>query len=77
MSKTKKISNSEGKSTNRGWPAVVYVWMVGLGILAYVAGQVVLDANNHPVHWLLGFIGLVVGCLIGWIWYKFRGEMKF
>jgi hypothetical protein len=51
--------------------------MVGLGILAYVAGQVVLDANNHPVHWLLGFIGLVVGCLIGWIWYKFRGEMKF
>ena len=77
MKNTKITENSKTKGNNQGWPLIVYVWMVGLAFTGYIGGQFVFDTNNHPAHWLLGLAGLGLGCLFGWLWYKWRGDIKF
>ena len=56
-------------------PAVVYLWAIGLAFLSYVIGRVVLDGRPHPFHWLAGLIGGLVGILVGWLWYRWRGDV--
>lgn len=77
MKKTKITESSKRKGNNQGWPLVVYVWMVGLALAGYIGGQFIFDAQNHPAHYLLGLAGLVVGCLLGWLWFKWRGDILF
>jgi ABC-type branched-subunit amino acid transport system permease subunit len=53
----------------------VYFWAFGLGILAYAVARVALDAKPHPIHWLSGLIGGLVGIPIGWLWFRWRGDL--
>jgi hypothetical protein len=58
------------------WPAVVYLWMIGLGILGYlVVGELVLIAKPHPLHWAAGLGGVALGVPVGWLWYRSRGDI--
>jgi hypothetical protein len=72
VSKTMAMSENEKK---REWPVVVYLWAFGLAILGYVVGRVGLSALPHPYHWASGLIGGVVGILVGWFWYRWRGDV--
>jgi hypothetical protein len=60
---------------SKEWPVVVYLWAFGLAILGYAAGRVGLSSLPHPSHWMSGVIGAVAGILIGWIWYRWRGDV--
>jgi len=71
---SKTISNSEN-GKKREWPVVVYLWAFGLAILGYAAARVGLSGLPHPYHWMTGLIGGVVGILVGWLWYRWRGDI--
>jgi hypothetical protein len=73
-------AKAKGKSrTNRReWPLVVYVWIIGLGFSGYlVVGRMILATRPHPVHWAAGLAGAVLGIPIGWLWYRWRGDILF
>ena len=57
------------------WPAVVYFWMFGLGFLSYLIARIALDGYPHPYHWLSGLVGAVLGIGVGWLWYRWRGDV--
>ncbi len=57
------------------WPAVVYFWTFGLAILSYVIARIGLDGSPHPYHWLAGLIGGLTGIGIGWLWFRWRGDV--
>jgi hypothetical protein len=77
MSKTKvsKTLSSTGKEKKKEWPVVVYFWTFGLGALGYVLSNVGLVHLPHSYHWVTGIIGAVAGILIGWVWYRWRGDI--
>lgn len=33
------------------------------------------DAYPHPYHWLFGLAGGLAGIPIGWLWYRWRGDI--
>ena len=69
--KTKAMSRQR-----REWPVVVYFWAVGLGFAGYlVVGRLLLASQPHPIHWLSGLVGAAVGIPIGWLWYRWRGDV--
>ena len=70
-----KMNSTEKVEHRRETPAIVYVWMFGLGFSSYVAARVVLDGYPHPYHWLAGLIGGLAGIGIGWLWYRWRGDV--
>lgn len=70
--KSKKVSH---KTARREWPLVVYIWIIGLGFMGYLVARIVLDAYPHPIHWASGLIGAAIGCLVGWLWYRWRGDV--
>ncbi len=72
--RTKKKSRQE----RREWPLVVYLWIVGLGFSGYlIVGRLLLATRPHPVHWAAGLAGSVLGVPIGWLWYRWRGDILF
>ncbi len=71
---SKTASTSEDKK-GKEWPAVVYFWSFGLGILSYVVARIVLDGQPHPYHWMSALIGAVAGIPLGWSWYHWRGDV--
>jgi hypothetical protein len=73
VSKTVSTTN-EGKKSKE-WPAVVYFWAIGLAIFGYAAARVGLDGFPHPYHWMTGIIGGLVGIPLGWLWYRWRGDI--
>jgi hypothetical protein len=74
MRVSKVISIQEEKK-RKEWPAVVYFWMIGLALVTYVVARIALDGSPHPYHWLSGLIGGVAGIPIGWLWYRWRGDV--
>ncbi|MDP1715692.1 MAG: hypothetical protein Q8L41_13195 [Anaerolineales bacterium] len=74
MSKV-RITKRKKDEKSREWPAVVYFWMIGLAFASYVVARIVLDAYSHPYHWLSGLAGGLAGVLIGWLWYRRRGDV--
>ena len=72
--RTSKTGWGENRKTKE-WPAVVYIWMMVLGIAGYLTGEIALSARPHPYHWLLLLIGVVMGNLVGWLWYRWRGDI--
>ena len=73
-----KVSKSalvNKNSRSKEWPVVVYVWIFGLAIFGYLIGRVGLNAYPHPYHWLSGLIGGGAGIPIGWLWYRWRGDV--
>ncbi len=60
---------------NKEWPAVVYFWIVGLAFVSYIIARIVLDSYPHPYHWLSGLAGGAIGIGVGWLWYRWRGDI--
>ncbi|HEY4691622.1 MAG TPA: hypothetical protein VIK33_20100 [Anaerolineae bacterium] len=75
MGNRTKPGKSKAKTTQQGWPLVVYVGIFGLGILGYLLGELALVAGPHPLHWLAALIGVVIGGFAGWLWYWRRGDI--
>ena len=63
-------------STKKEWPAAVYLWAFGLGLIGYlIVGEMILESKPHPIHWLSGLIGGILGIGVGWLWYRWRGDI--
>ena len=72
---TKKPSSKKAEK-QKEWPVVVYLWAIGLGLMGYLAvGEAIFESRPHPIHWLVGVVGGVVGIGIGWLWYRWRGDV--
>ena len=75
MSKYAKLGKAESKKARQEWPLVIYVWIVGLGFMSYLTARIALDGQPHPLHWLSGLIGAVIGFFVGQLWYRWRGDI--
>ena len=78
MNKQKKAATlhrlGEAKpKAEEGIPLIVFYWAFGLGLLGYLGSRVVW--TYHPYHWASGAGGLLVGALIGYVWYRTRGDV--
>ena len=60
---------------SKEWPAVVYLWIIGLALFSYLIARFVLDGYPHPYHWVIGLAGGVLGVGVGWFWYRWRGDV--
>lgn len=66
----------ESKNTRREWPTVVYFWILGLGFLGYLVVEIGWrESIPHPFHWLAGIAGAILGVPLGWLWYRWRGDV--
>ena len=78
MTKHAGKTKSTKRAERREWPLVVYLWIIGLGFSGYlVVGRLLLAAQPHPIHWLAGLVGAILGVPIGWLWYRWRGDVLF
>ena len=76
MSKAKvSRPTANGVGQRKEWPAVVYFWMIGLTFGSYVVARIALDAYPHPYHWLSALAGGLAGIPLGWLWYRWRGDL--
>ena len=77
MKKARNVNSTNDRVAlkRKECPVVVIVWTVGLLFLGYVIGRMVLDSYPHPYHWASGLIGGAIGFLVGWIWFKKRGDI--
>ncbi|MBI5839817.1 MAG: hypothetical protein HZB19_06920 [Chloroflexi bacterium] len=73
--KVSKTASTSETQKRKEWPAVVYFWIVGLAFLSYIIARIVLDAYPHPYHWGTGVAGGLLGVGVGWIWYRWRGDV--
>ena len=75
MSKAAISRKSSVKKTRKDWPLVIYMWISGLGLMSYVVARIALGAYPHPIHWVSGVAGAVMGYFVGWLWYRWRGDI--
>jgi len=75
MSKSNVSGKAKVQKRQANWPVVVYFATGGLGFASYIVARVVLDGKPHPLHWISGIAGAAVGYIIGWIWYRRRGDI--
>lgn len=76
----KRIAKRKAKTkpTRQEWPLVVYMWAIGLGFGGYlIVGRLLLASRPHPIHWLAGLVGGLLGVPLGWLWYRWRGDILF
>ena len=71
---SKTVAKTEAKKSKE-WPVVVYLWTFGLGLFSYLIARFVLDGYPHPYHWVIGLAGGVLGVGVGWLWYRWRGDV--
>ncbi len=75
MSKSTKLVGLKPKRISQGIPFVVFVGLFGFGLLGYVFSQVITAASDHPMHWLIAFGAAALGGVLGWLWYRWRGDI--
>ena len=75
MSKPTKLTSIKPKYGSGGVPFVVLVGIFGLGLLGYVLSQMFLPVEAHSSHWLVALIGSLLGGVLGWLWYRWRGDI--
>jgi len=75
MSKHAKTARETMKAAHKDWPLVIYVWIIGLGLIGYLVGRTALDTQPHPLHWAAGLAGAVIGYFVGWLWYRWHGDI--
>jgi CHASE2 domain-containing sensor protein len=63
------------KKVRKEIPLVVWLWTMGLGFLSYLVARIALYTLPHPVHWTFGAAGLVLGFSVGWLWYRWKGDV--
>jgi hypothetical protein len=73
--KVSKTASTTGEKKSKEWPAVVYFWTFGLALFSYLVARFALDGYPHPYHWLFGLIGGLLGIPLGWLWYRWRGDI--
>jgi hypothetical protein len=78
MNKQKKSANlhrvgQEKPKPSQGIPLIVFCWAFGLGLLGYIVSRFVFV--QHPLHWASGAGGILLGIIIGTIWYLKRGDV--
>ncbi len=73
--KVSKTALTNEKMKSKEWPLVVYIWAFGLALVSYVVARVILDAYPHPYHWFSGIAGGLAGLPLGWLWYRWRGDV--
>lgn len=58
------------------WPLIIFVWIGGIAVLSYVIVEMGWrDSLPHPIHWVVGMVGGLLGLLVGWVWYRVRGDI--
>ena len=75
MSKPAKLADPKSKHIGGGIPFVVFVGLFGLGLIGYVFSQMFLPVESHSAHWLVALIGAMSGSVLGWLWYRWRGDI--
>ncbi len=75
MPQTSRPNRKSMKAASRDWPVVVYVWAGALGFAGYVVARIALDGQPHPLHWASGIAGAALGIGIGWLWYRWKGDV--
>ena len=76
MTKRVAKSTAKRKKARQEWPLAVYLWAMSLGLLGYlIVGRFVLASRPHPVHWAAGLVGAILGIPVGWLWYRWRGDV--
>lgn len=70
--KTRKPKTIEKRNK---WPVVVYLWAIGLTIMSYTVARFGLDGKPHPYHWLAALAGGLAGIPIGWLGFRWRGDV--
>jgi hypothetical protein len=75
MSKYAKPGKADSKKARQEWPLVVYIGIIGLGFAGYIIARIALDGQPHPLHWVSGLAGAVLGYFVGWLWYHWRGDI--
>lgn len=61
------------KKAANGIPLIVIYWALGLGLTGYVMSRFVF--TPHPLHWASGAGGVLLGAIIGYIWFFTRGDV--
>ena len=76
---SKKIIKHDKQSEKRGpkdTPVVIYIWVIGLFLAFWlIGGEAILEYKPPPLHWVAGLVGGVIGIPVGWIWYRWRGDV--
>ena len=70
----RKYSKKQKKP--KEWPLVVYMWIFGLALSGYLLARIGLYNSPHPIHWLSGLAGGVLGIGVGWAWYLWKGDVS-
>ncbi len=75
MSKSPKFAGAKSTHPNRGIPFVVVVGLCGSGLFGYVLSQLFLPVEAHSAYWVVALISAVLGAALGWLWYRWRGDI--
>ena len=70
-----KTSKPKTIAKRNEWPVVVYLWAIGLTVMSYTVARFVLDGQPHPYHWLVALVGGLAGIPLGWLWFRWRGDV--
>lgn len=73
--KVTRRHSANQSATRKEWPAIVYMSAFGLAITFYAIARVILDGKPHPYHWLAALVGGLVGIVLGWLWFRWRGDV--
>jgi hypothetical protein len=73
--KKTKSHTADQPTKKKETPVVVYFWTFGLAILGYTLSNIGLSGLPHAYHWTTGILGGIAGFGIGWIWYRWRGDI--
>jgi tetrahydromethanopterin S-methyltransferase subunit E len=71
----KKQNTKMDKPEKQLTPITVYISAFALGVIGYLVGEFILGSQPHPLHWLAGISGVVVGYFLGWRVYRNRGDI--